>query len=66
MSKFVRFFAEGVVYKRDKYGNSCGIASIHTGTGITLNNTGLTGRIFGQCPDLLPCDNVSIETHPIG
>lgn len=66
MSKFVQFFAKGVIYKRDEDGNLCGVKKTNRGGGVTLDNADLMGRVFMQCPNLLPCDWVEVETCPIG
>jgi len=61
MSKFVKFVAEGVIY--DKLGE---IESVRTGSGVTLDYPELMGKVFRQCPNLLPCDYVDVRTEPIG
>ena len=67
MNKFVQFFAEGIIYYRDKKGRPCGVTERRMwGGGVTLGNADLMGKIFMQCPDLLPCDWVEVETCPIG
>ena len=66
MNKFVQFFAEGIIYYRDKNGRPCGVNRTIKGRGITLGNADLMGKVFMQCPDLLPCDWVEVETCPIG
>lgn len=66
MNKFVEFFVEGIVYKRDKNGRPAGVEQIVHGNGVTLNDPGLMGSIFRQCPDLFPCDRVAISTAPLG
>lgn len=66
MGKFVHFFAEGIIYIRDKKGRPCDVKESFTSDGITLNSAELMGSIFKQCPDLLPCDYVSVTTNPIG
>lgn len=65
MNKFVQFFAKGVIYDRDKKGRPCGVKEYRKG-GVTLGNTDLMGKVFMQCPDLLPCDWVEVKTYPIG
>lgn len=66
MSKFVQFFAEGIIYDRDKKGRPCGVKERRMGGGVTLGNADLMGKVFMQCPDLLPCDWVEVKTHPVG
>jgi len=66
MNKFVKFFAEGIIYYRDKKGRPVGVNERVMGGGVTLGNADLMGKIFMQCPDLLPCDWVEVETCPIG
>ena len=66
MNKFVKFFAKGVIYDRDKNGRPCGVKRTIKGEGVTLGNADLMGKVFMQCPDLLPCHRVEVETCPIG
>lgn len=66
MSKFVQFFAEGVIYDRDKKGRPCGVKEHRKGGGVTRDSAELMGKVFMQCPNLLPCDYVTVETTPIG
>ena len=66
MSKFVQFFAKGVIYDRDKNGRPCGVKEHRRGGGVTLGNSELMGKVFRQCPNLLACDHVEVETSPIG
>ena len=66
MSKFVQFYAEGIIYDRDKKGCPWGVKERRMGGGVTLGNADLMGKVFMQCPDLLPCDWVEVETCPIG
>ncbi len=66
MSKFVQFLAKGIIYDRDKKGRPCGVKCTIKGGGVTLGNANLMGKVFMQCPDLLPCDWVEVETCPIG
>lgn len=66
MSKFVCFFAKGIIYDRDKKCRPCGVKRTVQGDGVTLDNADLMGKIFMQCPNLLPCDWVEVETCPIG
>lgn len=65
MSKFVQFFAEGVIYDRDKKGRPCGVKE-HRKGGVTRDCSELMGKVFMQCPNLLPCDHVTVKTSPIG
>lgn len=65
MSKFVNFFARGVIYKRDENGCVCGVKNRYYGEGVTLNNAGLMGKVFAQCPNLLRCDRVEVSTVQI-
>ena len=67
MSKFVQFFAEGVIYDRDPTGRPWGGKEPRTGGGgVTRDSAELMGKVFMQCPNLLPCDHVTVETSPIG
>lgn len=66
MSKYVQFFAKGIIYDRDENGRQCRVKSRRKGRGITLDTADLMGKVFMQCPDLLPCDWVEVETCPIG
>lgn len=66
MSKFVQFFADGVVYERDKKDRPCGIKSHCKESGVVFDGREIMGTIFMQCPDLLRCDWVDVETCPIG
>lgn len=66
MSKFVQFLAKGVIYERDKKDRPCGVKEYRKGGGVTLGNADLMGKVFMQCPNLLPCDWVEVETLPIG
>lgn len=64
-SKFVQFFAKGVIYERDKKNRPCGVKEYRKGKGVTLGNSELMGKVFMQCPNLLACDWVEVETCPI-
>lgn len=65
MKNFVKFYAEGVIYKRDSNGNPVGVKDTREGTGITREGSGLYGYIFRQCTQLLPCDRVTVKTYKI-
>lgn len=66
MSKFVQFFAKGIIRNRDENNRPYGVKSYRNEQGVTLDNADLMGAIFRQCPDLLPCDWVEVKTYPIG
>lgn len=65
MSKFVQFFAKGIIYNQDENGRPYGVKKTIKG-GVTFDNADLMDKVFIQCPNLLPYDWVEVETCPIG
>lgn len=66
MTKFVKFIAKGLVYLRDKNGRPIGVEKTIKADGVARNTPELAGKVFRQCPDLLPCDWIDIQTMPLG
>lgn len=66
MTKFVKFIATGLIYLRDKKGKPIAVEKVIERDGVARNSPELPGKVFRQCPDLLPCDWVKIETVPLG
>ena len=58
MSDFVKFVATGYIYKKDKNGNPTKFVE-------ETRRREIMGKIFRQCPQLLPCDAMSVRTYPI-
>lgn len=61
---FVKFSARGVIYERDKNNRICGVKTHRSGSGVIKDTPALMG-VFRQCPQLLPCDNVTVRTYPL-
>lgn len=63
---FVKFFARGVIYERDKDNRICGVKTRRSGSGVIKDTPALMGGgVFRQCPQLLPCDDVTVRTYPL-
>lgn len=62
---FVKFSARGVIYERDKNNRICGVKTHRSGSGVIKDTPALMGGVFRQCPQLLPCDNVTVRTYPL-
>lgn len=55
MSKFVKFHASGFTSKGE----------YRSGSGVVLDSHYIMGKIFAQCPDLLPVVRLVVRTTPI-
>ena len=65
-SEYVKFWAEGFIYERDKNGEKIPtIKSSRKATGVVKSGPELWGKIFRQCANLRSCDSVSVETYSI-
>lgn len=66
MSDFVKFVATGYIFQKDKNGNPTKIVEqVRHGGGVVRNTREIMGKIFRQCPQLLPCDAMNVRTYPI-
>jgi hypothetical protein len=67
VSDFVRYYAEGYIYARDRNGNPIkgNIAKVKRGRGIVKDTPGLDGAIFRQCTYLTQCDAMKIKTYDL-
>lgn len=65
MSDFVMFSAVGLVYERDKNGKLIGVKDTIRTNGVVRNTEEIQGKIFRQCPELLPCDTLRVHTIPL-
>lgn len=66
MRKFVKFYADGVVYDRNTNDRPCKVKERHHARGIINEGADFMGKIFKKCPELLPCDWVNVRTYRIG
>lgn len=66
MNRFVKFVVKGYVYNRNKNGEIIGVEKMIHRDGVVRSTKEMMGKIFRQCPDLLPCEWVDVQTVPIG
>lgn len=59
MSNFVKFFAIGYINQNGTR------TAVTKGNGVVRDTCEIMGKIFQQCPQLLPCDSISVKTYRI-
>lgn len=63
MAEYVQFRAKGVIYDRDKNGKPTKVREVRRGSGVVKTGPEIMGKVFRQCVNLLPCDQVSVTTY---
>lgn len=63
MKNIVKWEVRGIRWRRDRDGTPIKGDKVQSirGFGIAVEDAGLDGTIFRQCPDLIRCDSVQIH-----